>query len=277
VSYTQRNHKTIATSLETANTWDVGSGGLAMRLFTPNHTQVLAVYPGEYAIVNKDMGRRVTGSNKELRRILWSACAPDRLEWYMNNLRARHSLDAYMLPLLAVGTTSNEALHAEINRWFHTIQTLHQSTLELKLHTLCLRKQLPHVSAMSCPTTKQMPPATVLVNMLRHGLWDDASEWDTWCGSLGTEGRKLAKAALPLAEQRREEEAKVAAWVRKRPAAKASPKVVRSLTPFTRKRQDNLVRAGVRHTIYKSGAAGELRKRPACRIVSKRPASRAGS
>lgn len=236
---------------------------------------MLATFPEEYAVVHKDMGRRVTGSNKEVRRILWSACAAGRLEWYMNNLRARHSLDAYMLPLLSVGTTSNEALHAEINRWFRTIQTLHQSTLEVKLHALCLRKQLPHASAMSCPTTKQMPPATVLANMLRHGLWGDTSEWETWCGSLSGGGRVPAKAALPLTAQRREEEAKVAAWVRKRPAAHAKPAVFRSLTPFTRKRQDNLVRGGVRHTIYKRGAEEIPRKKPACHIVSKRPAHRA--
>jgi len=208
----------------------------------------------------KDMGRKVTGSNKEVRRVLWSATAAGRLEWYMNNLRARHSLLAYMLPLLPVGSTSNESLHAEANSWFRTIRFLHQSTLELKLRILALRKQLPHFSAMCSPTTKQVSPGLLLANMLSQPLWGHTGEWESWCAELLTQSARVAKADLPLASQ-----------LRQRPAAAEPIRAPRKVTPFSRTRRDDLVRSGVRHTIYKKGAAPHVLKKPAKVIVLKRP------
>ena len=46
-------------------------------------------YPAE---VNK----KIAGANKQISRILWSACAPDRLEWLMNNLRVRHAIQQFV-------------------------------------------------------------------------------------------------------------------------------------------------------------------------------------
>lgn len=47
------------------------------------------VHPGE-------VDRKVTGSNKPVRDVLWSACAPDRLEWLFNNIRFRHSMPLHI-------------------------------------------------------------------------------------------------------------------------------------------------------------------------------------
>jgi hypothetical protein len=54
--------------------------------------------------------------------ILWCAAAPQRIEWYLNNTRQRHLMRIEQLSLLPAGTTSNEALHAEINNWFRQTQ-----------------------------------------------------------------------------------------------------------------------------------------------------------
>lgn len=42
----------------------------------------------------EDMDLIATGKNKSVRKILWTAALASRLEWYMNNQRARHSLTA---------------------------------------------------------------------------------------------------------------------------------------------------------------------------------------
>jgi len=47
-----------------------------------------------------------------------SAAAPDRVEWYFNNLRVMQSTSVKWDALMPQGTTSNEALHAEMNGWF---------------------------------------------------------------------------------------------------------------------------------------------------------------
>ena len=82
-------------------------------------------YPAE---VNK----KIAGANKQISRILWSACAPDRLEWLMNNLRVRHAIQPSYRWFLPSGTSSNEALHAEINAWSRSTNAMHRSTLALK-------------------------------------------------------------------------------------------------------------------------------------------------
>ncbi len=62
------------------------------------------------------------GPNKSVCEILWCAAAAPRIEWYLNNTRQRHSMGIERLSLLPTGTTSNEALHAEINAWFRQTQ-----------------------------------------------------------------------------------------------------------------------------------------------------------
>ena len=114
-----------------------------------------ATYPHE-------VSRKVTGSNKELRKVLWAATAPDRLEWLMNNLRVRHDLTTLERGLLPSGTSSNESLHAEINSWTKSIHSLHQSTLRLKLEIMQFGKVLAHHVASCFPTVQQTSEAVLL-------------------------------------------------------------------------------------------------------------------
>jgi len=212
----------------------------------------------------------VTGSNREVRQLLWTATVPAKIEWLLNNTRARQSVEPSRLGLLARGTMANEALHAELNGWFRQIQQLHQSTLELKLRVLTLRKQLAHNSAMFHPTLKQMPANVVLAATLGAPLWEDEA-WREWCETLQTGGR-TAKADLPMRDAFRKQQVRLAEWVRKRPAAAVHPKPLKR-TPFTLQRRDGLVRAGFKNKVFRRPAGISVSQQSAFSIIRKRPAA----
>ena len=191
------------------------------------------------------MTRKVTGSSKTLYRILWCAAAPARTEWLFNNLRIRHALHASRLSLLASGSTSNEALHHELNGWFKQTQRIHQATLALKLHAMLHMKQRVHSTALYSPASKQIPSGFVLIRMLGRELWSGIL-WTRWCSALGN-----SKAELRLVKDRRAQVERLADWVRKRPSAPPSVHKVIKRTPFKLIHRDGLVRAGVRNTIFK--------------------------
>ena len=104
------------------------------------------------------------------------AAEADRLEWLLNNLRFRSTQPGSVLSLLASGTTSNEALHAEMRSWFRQIQSMHQSSLRLKCSAFRLRKLLEHNTALYRPTARQMTPGHVLARRLGQKLWS-ARAW----------------------------------------------------------------------------------------------------
>ena len=106
--------------------------------------------------------RRVTGSNKEVRKLLWAATAPDRMEWLFNNLRVRHAMGAPARALMPSGTASNEALHAEIHSWGTSIRSLHKSTLRLKLCIMHFGKLLAHHVASCYPGVGQTSESVLL-------------------------------------------------------------------------------------------------------------------
>ena len=136
-----------------------------------------------------EVNRKVTGTAKELRKVLWSACAPDRLEFLFNNLRMRHAIDPSARALLPTGTTSNEALHSEINSWTRQIQGMRRSTLQLKL--------LSRNIALCHPPVRQMRDNTILARASCTSLWSQKS-WSRFCSSFG-------KAPVPLHRQRQAE------------------------------------------------------------------------
>ncbi len=161
----------------------------------------------------------------------------------MNNIRARHSVESSSLSLMPSGTTSNEALHSEINLHFRQTVKIHQSTLRLKCKTLCLKKQLTHNAALYRPTTRQAASSQVLARILAESLWTPAT-WREWCGEL-LGGRVVRKATLRGVQMRACEVDRVAAWLRKRPAA-VLHRETRRRTPFALTRVDEMRRAGRR-------------------------------
>ena len=197
------------------------------------------------SVYNDEMDRIIPGPNRSVRDVLYSAVAPDRCEWYFNNIRLRHRLGSSEIGLLPSGTTSNEALHAEINSWFRQTQKLHESTILLKFRIMRTAKQLPHVSACSFPTMRQMSYQIVSTRVACKPLFS-SEQWKAWCDELLD--KHVRKAALPLNEQRKTEQLQL----RKRPAhmkkpatlARTDPK--RKRTPFSLARSGRLVLQGVK-------------------------------
>ena len=79
------------------------------------------------SVYRTEVDRVAPGPNRKVFQLLHSAAAAGRSEWYFNNLRMRHLLEPSRLSLLPIGTTSNEALHHEINNWFRETQKNSQS------------------------------------------------------------------------------------------------------------------------------------------------------
>ena len=112
-----------------------------------------------------EVSRKAAGPNKEIYKILWSACSPDRIEWLMNHIKPRQSVQASYLAFLPSGTSSNEALHAELNSWSRSTNAMHRSTLVLRLRYYRFVKMMQHyLSAYShCHGRVDAGPITVQI------------------------------------------------------------------------------------------------------------------
>ena len=201
----------------------------------------------------EEVGRKVTGANKEVFKILWSAVAPDRLEWLWNNLRLRHGMTPQERAFLPSGTSSNEALHAEINAWLRTANSLHRSTLLLKLRLMHYRKLLAHHVAMCFPFARVTAEGVILSRALAKPLWSEAS-WLAWCNEQQDNGKgPQNKAELPLVRAREEEASVVRVWAQKKPASKRG---YVKRTPFNAKRQHQVQVGGIKRKCRRPVSAG---------------------
>jgi hypothetical protein len=204
--------------------------------FIESLAALVAMYPDEVV-------RIAPGPNKPVFHILWSAAAVDRIEWYFNNSRMRHSISTSQFNLLHSGTTSNEALHAEINNWFRQTQTIHQATVQLKLQVMGLSKLIAHNSAMYRPTSRQMSASAVLARSTCCPIWTNRS-WRDWCNSLLHE-RTMAKPELAMVQKRNDAKQLVKQHILKRPAAVQSAAIYnKKRTAFSRKREGLLCSQG---------------------------------
>ena len=179
----------------------------------------------------EDVDKVIPGPNRTGRNVLHTACAPARLQWYWNNLRARHTLSQDELVFLPTGTTSNEALHAEVRSWFRETQKMHQSTLQLKLRILHLSKLIAHNLAMYRPTLRQVTSNMVLARAVVPSPWP-VPQWKEFASGAN-------KANLPLNKKRARDAALVKFTSLKKPASAlkkpaSAPKSRR--TPFNRER-----------------------------------------
>ena len=140
-----------------------------------------------------------------------------------------------MASLLGSGTSPNESLHAEINRWFRNQPEVFPSTLSLQLEVGRLGKLVCHNAAMYLPTLRQFGQDVALA-ATTAGITFDQARWAEWNAS----SRPLP-AARPLT------------WAHKALQAR--------LRAAGRRPKDRVVPVHV------------VMKRPACIIPSKRPAA----
>ncbi|CAE7836609.1 unnamed protein product [Symbiodinium sp. CCMP2592] len=193
-----------------------------------------------------EVERKAAGPNKEIYKILWSSCAPDRLEWLMNNVRARQRIRRSYVKFLPRGTSSNEALHAELNSWSRSTNTMHRSTLALRLRFYHYIKMLQHHLSTVHPMTHTVSASMLLGRSLHESLWTP-HDWATWCAEQQTDGFQ-SKASLPLTNARKHEAARVRQWVMKKPSAskRTSPMKKRHVTPLSVRRMHTLRSSGVK-------------------------------
>ena len=193
-----------------------------------------------------EVSKKIAGANKHVYKILWAACAPDRFEWLMNSLRVRHQMDPSYRWFLPSGTSSNEALHAEINSWSRSINVMHRSTLALKLLYFRYIKMLMHYLAVQFPLSHIVSASMMLGRSLHQSLWS-GDDWTLWCSEQYSVGVQ-AKAPLPLTTGRRHEAEVVRHYVRKKPSSKrmVNKKGKARVTPLSVKRIHTLRTAGVR-------------------------------
>lgn len=163
--------------------------------------EVLQAFAAHAAHFSGELNRRTHQRGVSLGRLIWNACQPGRLQWLFNNLRLLHSLPPSQRSMMATGTTSCEAQHAEWNRLFRNQPEVFTPTVRLQLKVATLAKLLIHVSAMTRPTLRQMRPDAVLayiVGSLQHK--DDV--WRKFCTVSSHDASRLRAEPLPLAQER---------------------------------------------------------------------------
>jgi len=181
---------------------------------------IAAAFPQEMARKTYVLGRSVG-------HILWCAAAPEKVSWLFNALIVRRSLPKTWMTLLPSGTTSNESLHAELNRWWRNSPEQFPTTLELHLRVGHLGKLLAHNSALYSPTLRQVPHDQVLALAVR-GVSFGEQGWRSWCEAG-------VRAEVPMFSEREELGARLAEQpkaaktqdffkVMKKPAAASSKK-----------------------------------------------------
>ena len=143
------------------------------------------------ALHPKEVDRKVTGMSKPVRQLLWNACSPSCLGWLFNNQRVRHSLAPAERCLLPSGTTSNEALHSQINSWARSTHELPRSTLKLKLQVYTLGKQLSHYLALCFPPARQTAENVLLARGLGQSPWT-SELWQRSCCCRDDPARPVA-------------------------------------------------------------------------------------
>jgi hypothetical protein len=167
------------------------------------------VYRGEVT-------RKTHIQGKRLYVILWSATAHDRVQWYFNNIRAKHWMPAKYQSLAASGTSAVESLNHEVNAWLSNMPEVYAATMRLELHINMLKKLMTHNLAMYSPQLRQLSQQTIAA--ASHSIDRiSAVDWDTWCGLQA--GRPNRIVEMPLYKAKMDQQEKVLAHERSRKQA----------------------------------------------------------
>jgi hypothetical protein len=128
-----------------------------------------------------DVDRTTNINQKPLYHVIWCAAAPDRIQYYFNNIRFRHSVPKSMLALLSSGTSSNESLHAELNTAMRNQPSaLYSTTLILCLRIFSFLKMLAHNLLLYSPQLRKHSQQTILAASASNRPFD-MKAWEEWC------------------------------------------------------------------------------------------------
>ena len=197
------------------------------------------------ALYKGELSRKTHVKGATIACILWRAADPGKIQWYMNNIRLRRGMPKERLSLLGSGTSPNESLHAEINRWFRNQPEMYINTLAIQLDINGLGKLLAHNGSLYSPQLRQNQQRIVLAAVVANFKLDIA-RWDGWCDALKDCTGRVTKAHLPNRAERVDTKRRLKDHAMRRPAAfktKVSKKKAHvKRTPFTLKRSVPMLR-----------------------------------
>jgi len=122
---------------------------------------------------------------------LKNSAQPKECEWMFNFTRYCASLPLAEYQVLPSGTSSNEALHRELNKNFTTNRHRYSTTLELGVRGFHLAKVLSHDRASTVHFTKQHKESVILNRSVGHLQVFTDEEWTEGCkyyASIGSTG-----------------------------------------------------------------------------------------
>ena len=137
----------------------------------------MAAFTSVYAdevVRHTDKDHRVLDHIKHL-------CSPAQLGWLFNGPKFLQRYADKVSIFSSIGTTANEALHAELKEWIRTPSAIHRCTLNLGLSYFLYGKLISHVRALTQRTTFQMRPREVLNYQSSSVSFNVA--WEDWCRS----------------------------------------------------------------------------------------------
>ena len=150
-------------------------------------------------VYRHEVDRKTHLKGKKLYAVLWSATAPQRMQWYFNNMRGRHFLPEQYQSMVSSGTSTVESLNHEVNTWFQNMPEVYAPTLRLELRINRLKKLLTHNTAMYRPQLRKLSQQTIAAACHSSDRLTD-SAWVAWCKS--TQHKDVSGPALPLHVER---------------------------------------------------------------------------
>ena len=156
------------------------------------------------SVFKQEVSKKDTQGNA-LSTVLYNAADPANVERMLNQMRLVHMVNSRDRTFLASATTTNEALHAELNvTWFYNQRAMYQPTLVLKLKFFRFAKLWSHHIALFRPTTRTFTQSELMSRaVVTKALWSTA-EWRAWCVNQQSDLN-----TIPLAKQRSEHMRKV--------------------------------------------------------------------
>lgn len=145
--------------------------------------------------------------------------APVRMQWLLNPPKYRWTLPSVDQESLATGTTSNEALHKELNAAFDAVHEMHRPTLVLRLRMFWLYKMFPHSKALYGNGIRARKQHLVLARSINSLQPFSVNEWKGWCSEVAMRNA----GSQPLAAMREQHAGQLrshkASELRRRPSA----------------------------------------------------------
>ena len=155
----------------------------------------------------------------------------------MNNCHMRTYVTEGASAMQPIGTTSNEASHAELRAAFRQVYHINVASMRLRLNCFVLSKQVAFEAALRVNSFRQRWEGEVLSRVLARQLLDEDA-WVQWC-KIDDGCTFVRKASLPLRCSRMRDAARIRLWKAGLSTVNKKTKSVKR-TVFTRKRQTHL-------------------------------------